>query len=229
MIERRSRLAPVLPLVLLGLLLTDDAAAAKIKEPETGVLFPTTRSWGRHKMRAVGAAVREKFGFDVSAGCFYIDAKLGKEKLLAFLGSDQGQGVYAGGKLDKKKLLGNAAFFRWLIRSDLPMSIDMTFVRDVGEDKVKNGYRKGLDKTLKDKAVRDRFVAQIKGEIKEYKHITLNFLPGGKVILQYMGKTHKAIVSKPLARALLSIYFGARPINNEIKRNLVGRIDGLLK
>jgi len=229
MIERKSKLTPVLPLALLGLLLTAEAAAAKIKEPETGVLFPTARIWGRYKMRAVGVAVREKFGFDVYAGCLYIDAALGREKLKAFLGSSEGKGAYAGGALDQKKLLRNAAFFRWLIRSDLPMSIDMTFVRDVGEDKVKNGYREGLDKTLKDKAVRDRFVGQIKGEIKEYKHITLNFLPGGKVILQYMGKTHKAIVSKPLAQALLSIYFGKRPINDEIKRNLVGRIGGLLR
>jgi hypothetical protein len=227
MLERKRMLTLVL--VPLALLVAGSAFAGQIKEPETGVAFPATRSWGRYKMRAVGVTVREKFSFDVYAGCFYIDAKLGREKLLAFVKSDKARGAYAGGRLDKKKLQGNAAFYRWLIHADLPASIDMTFVRDVDEDKIKDGYREGLDKTLKDKAVRDRFIAQIKGEMKEYKHITLNFLPGGKVILQYMGKTHKPIVSKPLARALLSIYFGPKPINGEIKRNLVGRIDALLK
>jgi len=54
------------------------ALGKKIKEPSTGVSFDPHRKWGKYKMKCIGTCLREKFSFDVYAGCFYVDTALGK-------------------------------------------------------------------------------------------------------------------------------------------------------
>ena len=205
------------------------ALAKHIKEPSTGVGFDPIRKWGKFKMHCIGTCLREKGPFNVYAGCFYVDLAQGKTKLLEFLATPAAGGAYKDGKLDRAKLLKNEAFYSWLIKADLPTSIDMTFVRDVSGDKIKGAYREGLTKFMKDKGVMNKFLAQTSEGIQKWQHLTLNTFPGGKVVLQYAGKTKKAIVSKDLAQGLLSIYFGKPPLNQSIKRSLVKNIQLLLK
>ncbi len=205
------------------------ATAKQIKEPSTGVGFDPIRKWGKYKMRCIGTCLREKYSFDVYAGCFYVDKVLGKQKLLEFLATPAAKGAYKDGKLNKGALLKNEAFYRWLIRADLPVSIDMTFVRDVPGEKLRATYKEGLGRSMKDKAAMNKFVAMNKGEIKKWQHMTLNIFPGGKVIFQFAGKTNKPIISKDLARGLLGIYFGKKPISKSVKRGLVKNVHWLLK
>jgi len=100
----------------LGFLAPISASAKMVKEKESGVEFPALRKWGKYNMACVGAGLREKWGFDVYAACLYIDKALGKKSLTEFLKSSKAGGAYAGGKLDKKKLFTNQAFFSWLIK-----------------------------------------------------------------------------------------------------------------
>jgi hypothetical protein len=203
--------------------------AEEVKEPHSGVGFPAIRSWGSYKLRCVGTALRKKFGFKVYAGCLYVDTTLGKEKLEKFLASPAAGGALAGGKLDVQKLLGNERFYAWLVASDLPISVDMTFVRDVSAEKIRETYKEGLSVNLRDGKVMDRFLAQADRDLKKWDHLTLNLMPGGRVTLQMVQKTSPVIESPALARALLAIYFGHKPISDEIKRSLVERIDLLLR
>ncbi len=203
--------------------------AGQIKEPSTGVSFNTVRKWGKYKMKCIGICLREKFSFDVYAGCFYMDKALGKKKLLEFLATPAAAGAYKDGKLDRGKLLKNKAFYTWLIKADLPAAIDTTFVRDVPGEKLRTTWKEGLARTMKDKAAMKKFIGLTQGEIKKFQHMTINVFPGGKVIYQFAGKTSKAIVSKDLARGLLSIYFGKKPISQKVKRSLVKNIHLLLK
>ena len=205
------------------------ALAKHVKEPSTGVGFDPIRKWGKFKMRCIGTCLREKGPFDVYAGCFYVDLAQGKAKLLEFLATPAAGGAYKDGKLDTAKLLSNEAFYQWLIKADLPTSIDMTFVRDVSGDKIKGAYKEGLSKFMKDKAMMNKFLDQTTGDIAKWQHLTLNTFPGGKVVFQYAGKTKKTIVSKDLAQGLLSIYFGKPPLKQAIKRSLVKNIHLLLK
>lgn len=216
-------------IILVTLLLPQNIlAAATVKERESGVTFPKMRKWDKYNMIALGTALREKLFIDVYAGCLYVDKESGKKSFLEFLNSPQAKGAYANGKLNKRALFSNQAFYDWLINSDLPITIDMTFLRDVGVDKVKETYKEGLLKYMQPSPLVDRFVQMPKVDIKEWKHISLNMLPGGKVVFQYMDTTHPPIISKPLARALLSIYFGNKPINEKVKQGLVKYIDWLL-
>jgi len=222
------RLLPIPLLILLsyGTVAPRPAAAAEIKEPETGVAFPVNRRWGKYRMIAVGVAVKEKFAFDVYAACLYLDRQRGKRALQRFLGTPQGQALAPGGKLDKAKLMASRQFYRWLIGANLPLTIDSTFVRDAPLERLKARFSARLAPFIKDRAVLRRFIALPHTAMKKYRHMTLNIMPGGRVIVQYMGKTHPAIVSRPLARALLSAYFSPR---SEIKQGLVSRIDRLLQ
>ncbi|MCC6751417.1 MAG: chalcone isomerase family protein [Deltaproteobacteria bacterium] len=201
-------------------------AAGEIREPETNVAFPAERRFGPHRMRCVGTAVREKFGFDVYAACLYVDAAKGKAKLLEYLKSKE-PGAYAGGKVNVSQLQGSEQFFRWLIASDLAIAVDMTFVREVAMEKIKAQWVEGLAHYLQDAALRDKFVGPLSGDVKKYEHLTLTFFPGGKVQLQQAGRTYPAIVSQPLARALLSIWLGHKPVTAKIKRDLVKLVDTL--
>lgn len=205
------------------------ASAKEIKEPSSGVAFPVVRKWGKYKMKCLGTALREKFSFDVYAGCFYVDIEEGKKKLEAFLATPEADGALKDGKLDKQKLLKNEKFYQWLINADLPISIDMTFVRDVPADKIRETYREGLILYMKDMKVMSKFVNLSQGELKKWDHLTLNIFPGGRVVFQFAGKTHPPIDSTDLAKGLLSIYFGKKPISDEIKQSLVKHIDWLLK
>jgi hypothetical protein len=228
--ESNRRRAVIASLVA-ALFLSIPAAAmagGEIKEPDSGIGFPVERSWGSYRMTCVGTGLRRKYGFKVYAACFYIDHKLGKQKLLEFL-SSKGREAYAGGKLDVDKLLSNRDFFNWLVSADLPVSVDMTFLRSAPAEKIRETYKEGLSLYLKDDGLLSKFVAQFEGELQKFQHLTLNVMPGGRVTLQIANKTNPPLVSKPLARALLSIYFGAKPISDAIKHGLVRHIDTLLR
>jgi hypothetical protein len=205
------------------------AATGEIKEPSSRVGFPLDRTWGSHQMRCIGTALRKKLGFKVYAACLYVDRKLGKEKLLKLLSSGRVGDAYQNGKLDVEKLVGQQSFYHWLITSDLPISVDMSFIRDVPLDKIKETYREGISRTLKDEPLMQRFLSLLDRDLKRFQHVILNLMPSGRVILQYGDKTNPPIASRPLAQALLGIYFGGRPISDEIKRSLVQHVDWLLE
>lgn len=217
--------------ILLGSLLFGFGVvhAGEVKESETGVSFPETRRWGTFDMMCVGTGVREKWMVDVYAAALYIEGKSGKEALTNFLSSEKAKGAYQNGKLDVESLSKNEDFFNWLINSDLPITIDLTFVRDVELNKVKDANREALEPHLKGSPVLEQFLSLAQSDMKKFKHVTLNLMPKGTVVFQYMGTTHKPIVSPELKRALLHTYVGKNPISKSLKRNLVKRIDQLLK
>lgn len=200
--------------------------AGKITEPKTGVSFPETRRWGSHRQIAVGIAMKKKFMFKVYAGCLYIEQEPGRRELLELA---KAKGLYAGGKINTKKLLQEEYLFDWLISSDLAMTIDLTFVRSFGYSNFKEKYHQRLGLFLKDKKLIERFLTQPSGDITAYGHLTFNLMPGGKVTLQYMGKTFKPITSRSLKRAVLSTFLSSRSSEDQIRTGLVGKIDRLLK
>jgi hypothetical protein len=216
-------------LAALVLLLAAPVQAERVKESETGVTFPLERRWGDYEMTCIGTGVREKFTLDVYGACFYVDQKRGSEAFRAFLASPAAGGAYANGRLDKKKLLGSQPFYDWLVTADLPVSIHMTFVRNVSASKIRGQFRKSLLNSMKPTPALERFLALTNEDMKKWGHIIINVLPGGRVVLQYQRKTFEPIASRELARAILKIYFGRKRISGQLKRGLVRDVDRLLK
>jgi len=194
------------------------------------VVFDETRRWGQREMTCIGTGVRKRLVFDVYAACLYVDREQGKRGLLEFLRSSAAAEAYVDGQLDTRKLLSNQRFFDWLIQADLPLTIDMTFVRDVTAEQIRQEVRRGFLRYMQPNAAMEQLLGvPADSDVKKWQHMTVMIMPGGRITLQLTGRTYPPVVDRELARAVLSIYFDREPMVREVtKLGLVRNVDRLL-
>lgn len=118
-----------------------------------------------------------------------------------------------------------------LILEKAPRRMLMVMKRDVGAGKMLNAFHKGIVANLSEaeqqvlKPRLDEFDAAMTAmqEVKEGDRITLDFGADGGVALARNGQTQATIAGPGMAPALLKIWLGDHPAQDDLKQALLGK------
>ena len=184
-------------------------AAEEVTEPRTGVKFPA-RADG---MSLLGVAVRVKAITIVKVkvyalGLYVSDAAL-SGPLAAFKGRTTSPESY-----------------RELVWGDFPKELRLHFVRDVDRKRIQEAMRESLAGA--DPKWLDPFIGYFE-EVKEGQECVLRWAPGGILQTTYAGTARPPIADKTFAAAVFGIYLGDKPVQADIKRDLVARAPELIR
>ena len=177
---------------------TFQGKAAKIQIPKEIVIKAAGKSV---RLAALGSGIRKKLVFRVYEGIAYADAE-------ADLGTDP---------------------FTALIQGDFAKRIVMHFVRDVDGGKIRGAFQDGFDKAVPAKKRSPELAEDIErflgyfsdGGVKKGQTIDLTWMPGMGLYTVYAGKPLPPIDDAALASALWAIWFGDKPVNGGLKRDMV--------
>lgn len=127
-------------------------------------------------------------------------------------------GLYLETKSDDAAAIINAATAKRLV---------MHFVRSVGRDDLVKAWTEGFEKNAPDaKAATKEGLAALNAamtDVKEGDTIVLTQIPERGVVVAVKGKASEPIAGDAFARALFSVWLGAKPPNPELKEGLLGR------
>lgn len=218
----------LIPLAGLGapLLAQDSAAAPKpemVKEPETGILFPSflEAPQGERTVRQdlLGVGAREKtiFKVNVYAMGLYVDLAAA----LPVLKQAVGARTLKEAKKDK-------AFHDAFLNDDFGKSLRWVMARDVGGEDIAEAFRDSLEPRIKaaqlDAAQRqsaETAVRTLRGyftsELTEGTELKFHWEPGGRLHVSVGGVPKGVITNLALCRALFDVYLGADPISSTAK------------
>ncbi len=108
-------------------------------------------------------------------------------------------------------------FYRKLVSGDAPRAVHMKFVRDLSAEQIREAFREVLQKA--DRARVDAFVGYF-GELRTGTDCVLEWAPGGILKTTVSGVPKPAIEDKAFAGAVLGIWLGDKPIQDDIKADL---------
>jgi hypothetical protein len=112
-----------------------------------------------------------------------------------------------------------------IIGSSESKRIQMHFVRDVTAEEGRDALIKGLENNYED-------VASISGEIATFDASVRDMKTGDTMVLDFSGDTVYILINgteidvvkgKPFQQALLGIWLGPRPIDDDLKEGILGR------
>ncbi len=202
---------------LLLFALPQAATAADLEEEETSVRFKGKRSFQGHSLTVAGAGVREAGGFiDVYAGALYVDSAALKGALAAYKGKSA------------KELASDRGFYKALITADVAKAFVMHMVRGVGPDDMRASVKDNLARHYKPDETVAALMAQFVGDLDDGDEAVFLWLPGGKTQLIFKGKGGKVHTNRKLQRAMQLIWFGRKPVSEDIKEKVTARIPGML-
>ncbi len=191
------RASALLAAALLALTLSGRATAVEIE----GVRLPETVEVAGRTLLLNGAGVRTKFFFDIYVGALYLPERT----------RDAARAIAMPG----------------------PKAVRMVIVySEVSREKLAHGWRKGFEKNLDAAALAamkprlERFIAMFpdmrRGDTAEFE-----MLPaadhGGGVRVRVGGREAGLIEGEDFARALLSVWLGEHPADEDLKEAMLGR------
>ena len=115
------------------------------------------------------------------------------------------------------------ALYKELVWGDFPKQIVLHFVRDVTTEQVQEAFRESLVQAGADKAKIEAFVGHF-GATKEGQLYVLTWAPGGTIEATINGAAKPPVADKNFAAAVFGIWLGEKPIQEDIKRDLVARL-----
>lgn len=180
--------------------------AAEVREPRSGVAFPDHRDG----MTLLGTGLRTKTFLKVKVyaiGLYVSDAAL-KGPLAKYRGRTS-----------------DPAFYRELATGDFPKQFVMVFVRDATAGQVRDGFYEALP-TIDRKRL-DVFSAGF-GAPRKGDAYVLRWAPGGTLETTAAGQQKPPIAEPDFTRAVFSIWLGEKPLQEDIKREIVARAEQVL-
>ena len=201
---------PVIPagLILATLLATPSVApGADVVEPRTGARF-AERDGG---MTLLGTGVRTRTFLKVKVyaiGLYVTDAALAGP-LAAYRGRTT-----------------DLAFYRELVTGDFPKQVVMKFVRDTTAAQVRDAFYEALPSV--DRLRLDVFSSHF-GAPRDGDVYVVRWAPGGVLEVTAGGQPKQPIPDKAFSTAVFGIWLGEKPIQEDIKRDLVARAGQVLK
>ena len=199
------KLATVAPIVLVAGLAVP-VGAQEVKEPRTGVSFPVKED----HMTLLGVGVRTKTFLKVkvyAAGFYVADAALTRP-----LAVHRGRA-------------GSPEFYRDLVWGDFPKAIVMKFVRDTTAAQIRDAFYEALPGV--DRARLDLFASHF-GTPRNGQTVVVRWGPGGVIQTTAAGEVKPPIADKAFAAAVFGIWLGEKPIQADLKRDLVSRAPQVL-
>jgi hypothetical protein len=175
-------------------------AVEDVVEPRTGVKFASEVQ----DMRLLGIGLRSKTFLKVKV---YAVALYAAES--AVEGSLKGK--------------TGPALYKELVWGDFPKEVALHFVRDVTTEQVQDAFRESLVLAGAEKAKIDAFVGHF-GFTRNGQRYVIKWVPGGTIEATINGVVQPPVADKNFAAAVFGIWLGERPIQEDIKRDLVSRL-----
>ena len=172
------------------------AFAAPAKEVNGVQVQDTVTAEGK-TLKLNGAGLRKKFIFDVYVGALYVEEP----------------------SKDAATILGKDGVRR----------VEMHMLRDLQKEQIVEAIKEGFEKNSKDKlpALKDRldkFIAQMPEKVTKGQVLKLTYVPGKGTTVT--GEGEKAqIEGKDFADALFSVWLGAHPVDDNLKKGMLGIAD----
>jgi chalcone isomerase-like protein len=172
------------------------AFAAPAKEVK-GVQVPDTVTAGGKTLQLNGAGVRKFIILGVYVGALYLEEP----------------------SHDPSAILGK----------DAVRSVELHMLMDLGKDRIFGAIREGFEKNSKDKlpALKDRLdelLAQMPEKVTKGQVLRLTYVPGKGTTVTGEGK-ETMIEGKDFADALFSVWLGAHPVDDGLKKGMLGLED----
>jgi hypothetical protein len=211
-------------LLALGLV-TSGAAAQTLKEPGSGVSFQVSRELLGKRHTCTGVGLRKVLVFaKVYAAGLYVADDTGRPAFRKLLDE-------AGGNVDA--LRGSARLHQWLINGDFGKAMEWVFVRDLEQGKMAKTIKESLERELGDlgapdvKPAADQFLSALDVPLKKWQRMMVVQNPGWEIIAVLDGKQLVKVRNRKIAQAIWRIYVGPRPVQVDLKKNLLAAIQNL--
>jgi Chalcone isomerase-like len=176
------------------------AASVSIAAVEVaGIKFEDTVSANGQELTLNGAGVRSRFMVKVYAAGLYVSQK-----------SSNGKAI---------------------VEAKTARRVQMVMLRDLSADQLADALKDGIDNNAS-QAELDAIKAEIESllnimrgmkEAKKTQVIALDFSADGKTTVSVNGTARGNVASEPLQRALLKIWLGDKPIQNDLKSAMLGQ------
>jgi len=200
-------LAAVAAMTVLGAVDGRPIGAEDVVEARSGVKFAAKN--GSESLLGVGLRTRTFLKVKVYAiGLYVSDAALAGP-LAAYKGKTESPGFYAE-----------------LVNGDFDKQVTLKFVRDVGQETIQEAMRDAL--VGADKARLDAFVSYFP-EVKVGQECVLRWGKGGVLETTMTGQTRPPIADKAFASRVFGIWLGEKPLQADIKKDIVARASALIK
>jgi hypothetical protein len=199
--KRASRVLPALALSLASLAPLGSAATAEtVTEPRSGATFESKR--GDLALLGVGLRTRTMLKVKVYAiGLYAADSALPGLRAKA----------------------GSPDVYKDLVWGDFPKELQLRLVRDVTADQMRGAIREALEAQGADKTRSEAFIGYF-SDIKSGQDYVLRWAPGGTLETIAMGQPRPPIVDKTFAAAVFAIWLGDKPVQEDIKKDLLSRL-----
>jgi hypothetical protein len=174
------------------------ALPALAKEKEVaGVKFPETSTVEGKELKLNGAGLRKKFVFKVYAAGLYLENTT----------QDGAQ----------------------VISSDQLKVVRMSMLRDLEKEKITEAISEGVEKNNKAqmpalKARLDSFNAAIP-DLKKGDELTITYVPGKGTRVASSGGKEMSVEGKDFADALFGVWLGSNPVDDNLKKGMLGKDD----
>jgi hypothetical protein len=120
---------------------------------------------------------------------------------------------------------GTPELYQELLKGDFKKKIVMKFLRDVSTDQIRGGFRD----SLKGAGERSEVWIGYFSDIRSGQECVIAWTPGVGLETKVGGLNNPPLNDKVLASAVLGIWLGDKPIQDDIKRDLVARAGELTK
>jgi hypothetical protein len=175
------------------------ALAQEVTEPRSGVTFAAKNG----ELSLLGVGLRTKTFLKV------------KVYAIGLYASD----AAVSGSLAQAKP-GTPAFYRELVSGDFDKQITMKFVRDLSADQIQGAFRETLEAADAQKVT--QFVSYF-GGLKVGQDVAFRWAPGGTLQTTVAGVSKPEIKDRKFAEAVFGIWLGEKPIQDDLKKDLVSR------
>lgn len=190
-------------LTLFVLFLVGPALAQEVTEPRTGTKFAAKE--GNTTLLGVGLRTKTVLRVRVYAiGLYVADSAIS-------------------GPLKGKA--GTPELYRELVYGDFKKEVLMKFVRDVTADQIRDAFRESL-KGAGGKT--EEWISNF-SDIRTGQDIVITWAPGAGLETKVAGTDKPIINDKNFASTVFAIWLGEKPVQDDIKRDLVARGGELLK
>jgi len=190
-------------IALLALCFVAPVLAQEVAEPRSGAKFPVKDA----DTSLLGVGLRTK--------------TIAKVKVYAI-------GLYVADSALAGPLKGKAGtpeLYQQLVNGDFKKKVVMKFVRDVSTDQIRDAFRESL-KGAGGKA--EEWIGYFTG-VSSGQEFVIGWAPGVGLETKIAGADKPPINDKALASAVFAIWLGDKPIQDDLKKDLVSRSADLLK
>ncbi len=120
---------------------------------------------------------------------------------------------------------GTPALYSELVNGDFKKKVVQKFLRDVSTDQIRDGFRD----VLKGAGSKTDVWVGYFNDVRSGQEVVIGWTPGVGLETQTAGLKKPPLNDKAFAAAVFGIWLGEKPIQDDIKKDLVARAGELLK